>query len=89
MGWKQAEGEKIGELELELHSPPVKDRVIWYDARVEVEGQTSRFDLARYHTHLGWIEAFGLPPFNEWVVLKDLEELEGSFTGEINGEKYG
>lgn len=44
----------------------------FYDAKIDYKGKKTKFLLPRYSPMMGWIEIFGLPPQNEWVILDDL-----------------
>jgi hypothetical protein len=83
----EADGEKLGKLTIDLKDDQPREDLLEY--KVESQGELeTEFDLPRYHTFLGWIEIFGLPPCNEWVLLEDFKQLEKEFEGEIKGEKY-
>lgn len=83
----EATGEKLSKLTIDIADAEIDNELINY--RVESDGEKqTEFDLPRYDTHLGWIEIFGLPPYNEWVLLKEFEQLNKNFCGKINGENY-
>lgn len=46
--------------------------MFFYDADIDYKGKKVKFLLPRYQPMVGWIEVFGLPPQNEWVILEDL-----------------
>ncbi|MFB6116195.1 MAG: hypothetical protein ABEK10_01670 [Candidatus Nanosalina sp.] len=84
----ELESRRIGSLSIDLDRERSNDEVMIYSVEAEVEGEETRFELPRYDTHLGWIEVFGLPPFNEWVLLREFQYLNKSFSGQLNGENY-
>lgn len=49
-----------------------KKNIFFYDADISYNDKKVRFILPRYQPMVGWIEIFGLPPQNEWVILEDL-----------------
>ncbi len=65
---------KIGNLDISFKE--YKDNVYYYDVKLEINGKQVSIVLPRYHTFLGWVEVFGLPPQNEWVVLDTLTDFE-------------
>jgi hypothetical protein len=83
---KTGRGEKIGELTIDLDRSESEDELFVYQVNISVEGEENSFELARYDTHLGWIEAFGVPPFNEWVLLDDFSYVKKNFSGTLNDE---
>lgn len=48
--------------------------LFFYDVDIDYKSKKVKvkFILPRYQPLMGWIEAFGLPPQNEWVILEDL-----------------
>ncbi|MBU4338566.1 hypothetical protein KKB43_02280 [Patescibacteria group bacterium] len=44
----------------------------FYDVNIDYKDRKVNFLLSRYQPMVGWIEVFGLPPQNEWVILEDL-----------------
>ncbi len=64
-----------------------KDGVLYYEIDVEIKGEKKKLLVPRYHAFLGWIEIFGLPPQNEWCVLKQLKPFEREGTLKIDGEE--
>jgi len=48
--------------------------VFFYDVDIDYKNKKVKvkFILPRYQPMVGWIEIFGLPPQNEWVILEDL-----------------
>lgn len=44
----------------------------FYDVDINYGDKKARIILPRYQPMMGWIEVFGLPPQNEWVILEDL-----------------
>lgn len=61
---------KIATLDISFRE--YKDNICYYNVLVEMQQEKIHIVLPRYHTFLGWIEIFGLPPQNEWVVLDDI-----------------
>lgn len=47
--------------------------MFFYDVNIDYKDKKVKvkFILPRYHPMVGWIEIFGLPPQNEWVILND------------------
>lgn len=80
-----SEAEKLSELNIDFVSS--EGDVMKYKVKSDGEYETE-FELPRYDVFLGWIEIFGLPPFNEWVLLRDFDSLEKQFSGQLNGERY-
>lgn len=83
----EANGNKLGKLTLDLADSQPGENTLQYRVKSSGEMETE-FDLPRYDVFLGWIEVFGIPPYNEWVLLNEFDEVEKSFSGEINGEGY-
>lgn len=76
---------KIGNLEISFKE--YKDGVYYYDVELKIGEKVVSIVLPRYHTFLGWIEVFGLPPQNEWCVLDNLGDFENSGVLKINGSE--
>lgn len=85
MSIENTESEKIAEISIDLEES--RNNVMQYRVRSTGEKETE-FELPRYDIFLGWIEIFGIPPFNEWVVLDRFDKLEKNFSGMVNGRKY-
>ncbi|MFB6100685.1 MAG: hypothetical protein ABEK16_05415 [Candidatus Nanohalobium sp.] len=83
----EADGNKLGKLTLDLADSQPRVKVLQYSVNSTGEKET-KFDLPRYDAFLGWIEVFGIPPYNEWVLLDEFDGVEKNFSGDINGEKY-
>ncbi len=60
--------------------------VYYYNLDIDIQGIKKHISLPRYHTFLGWIEVFGLPPQNEWVALKAFDNFTKTGTIVIDGE---
>lgn len=88
MSFKRQDKEPIGELVLNLPEHPIKDGTPYYNIQCSVKDKHINLEIPRYHTHLGWVEIFGLPPFNEWVILEDINKLNGEFEGELGEGKF-
>jgi len=52
--------------------------IYYYNVNITVGDQCRSVILPRYDTFLGWIEVFGLPPQNEWVVLDTMNHFTKS-----------
>ena len=76
--------QKIGVLDIAFKT--YEADVYYYDVTVQVNGHTVSIVLPRYHAFLGWIEIFGLPPQNEWVVLDDLPAFHKQGVLEVDGQ---
>lgn len=76
---------KIGQIEISFKE--YLNGVYYYDIEVMVNDIKTTIVLPRYHTFLGWIEVFGLPPQNEWVVLSDLADFEKTGVMKINNKE--
>lgn len=59
--------------------------VAYYKMVVSWKGEEKVLELPRHHQSLGWIEIFGFPPQNEWVVLGSFEPFESKAILKING----
>lgn len=79
---------KLGELTIDLDKNSSSEDTMVYHVEAEVKGQKQVFQLPRYDTHLGWIETFGVPPFNQWVILRDFEYMNKNFSGSLGDKKY-
>jgi len=79
---------KIGHLSIDLDPGSSTEDFMVYRVEAEVKGEKVSFELPRYDTHLGWIETFGVPPFNQWALLKDFDYLNKHFSGQLNGTQY-
>ncbi|HMO77880.1 MAG TPA: hypothetical protein PKA42_00045 [Candidatus Paceibacterota bacterium] len=65
---------KLGNLDISFKE--YRDGVYYYDIELKFGNKITSIVLPRYHTFLGWIEVFGLPPQNEWVILDNLNDFE-------------
>lgn len=74
---------KLGTIDISFKE--LKDDIYYYNLSVTVGAETKKITLPRYDVFLGWIEIFGLPPQNEWVVLADLADFTKSATLTIGG----
>lgn len=79
---------KIGHLSMDLDPGSSTDDVMVYRVEAEVKGEEVSFEIPRYDTHLGWIKAFGVPPFNQWVLLRDFDYLNKNFSGDLGDTQY-
>lgn len=79
---------KIGHLSIDLDPGSSTGDVLVYRVEAEVKGEKVSFELPRYDTHLGWIETFGVPPFNQWVLLRDFNYLNKNFSGDLEDTQY-
>jgi hypothetical protein len=64
-----------GVIDMRFHGQE-KD-VFYYDVDIRWGTKQIQFLLPRYAPMVGWIEVFGLPPQNEWVVL---DQVANTFT---------
>lgn len=64
-----------------------QDGVYYYEVNVTIDDRTIEILLPRHHTFLGWIEIFGLPPQQEWVVLEDLPDFTKTGALRIDGNE--
>lgn len=87
-GLDSGEGEKIGEMQIELPEPAVKDGEALKQVKVSVEGKTSSYTVPRF-SRIDIIDTFGLPPFSEWAVGVDqVEDQEASFSSGDHSESF-
>lgn len=77
---------KIGTIDIAFHS--YTDGIYYYDVQVDMQGKKRSIILPRYDVFLGWIEVFGLPPQNEWVVLDELADFSKTATLVVDGVEY-
>jgi len=77
---------KIGNIDISFSE--YKNGVYYYSFVVEMQGVTREIMLPRYHPFVGWIEAFGLPPQNQWVVLTNVDAFATKAHLIIDEEKY-
>lgn len=50
--------------------------IFYYHVDIDYKSEHVKIRLPRYAPMVGWIEVFGLPPQNEWVVLDSTEKLK-------------
>ncbi|MEM9337072.1 MAG: hypothetical protein AAGA35_04425 [Patescibacteria group bacterium] len=77
---------KVGDIAIRFKE--YKDGIYYSDVQVDILGQQKNICLPRYHQFLGWIEIFGLPPQQEWVVLDTLPNFSKAAELFIDGEKF-
>lgn len=65
-----------------------RDGIFYYNLDIEIQNKKKNIILPRYDIFLGWIEIFGLPPQNEWVVLRDIENFKKSAVLTVDDEDY-
>lgn len=75
--------EKLGTIDISFKEH--RDGVYYYNVSIAINQETKNIVLPRYDPFLGWIEIFGLPPQNEWVVLGDLPDFTKSATLTVDG----
>ena len=78
--------EKIGALE--MHFSHIDDGVYYYQLDISVAGVKRTILLPRYHRMMGWIEAFGLPPQFEWVILEGVPDFSKTARLVIDNEAF-
>lgn len=74
---------KLGVIDISFKE--LQDGIYYYDVSVTIGPETRTVVLPRYDVFLGWIEIFGLPPQNEWVILSDLSDFTKSATLTVDG----
>ena len=61
---------------LDLRFKEIRNGIQYYQVDLDIQGKKREIIMPRYHTFLGWIEVFGLPPQHEWCVLKAIKPFE-------------
>lgn len=74
---------KLGTIDISFKE--LRDGVYYYNLSIIAGSLNRTAILPRYDAFLGWIEIFGLPPQNEWVILRDLPDFTKSATLTVDG----
>lgn len=64
---------RIGVIDISFRN--YENGIFYYDLSVQIQNKKRNVVLPRYNIFLGWIEIFGLPPQNEWVVISDIDDF--------------
>lgn len=75
---------QIGEMDMKFKKG--NRDIHYYDVAINIGGNRKKIVLPRYHIMLGWVEVFGFPPQQEWVVLADIKPFTKKAMLSVNSE---